>query len=114
VHDDVYEGNDALSSAKDLGQRTTTFELKGLVMAETDWGAADWFRFVLPAVDGEPQTYPLTVSLEFKPQYGDLDLGLLVLWSGSVVARRWEESGTSINVAGLASDRSYEVYRPSQ
>ena len=70
VVDDAYEENDGRAQAFDLGTRTSTQTISGLVLGD----GADWYKFTMPgfgtALAGDQ------VSLGFQNAQGNLDLEL--------------------------------------
>lgn len=66
--DDVYEDNDSLAQAADLGTLTATRTVSNLVMAD----GADWFRFQTNGTG----TAASSISIVFQHSLGDIDLRL--------------------------------------
>lgn len=66
--DDIYENNDSLAAAYNLGTLSATRTVSQLVMADS----ADWFRFTTSATGNSSNT----ISITFQNSQGNLQLGL--------------------------------------
>ncbi len=113
VNDDAFEPNDFAGSPANLGQLQGPRTFDGLIMAEKELGAADWFQFTLPATAKAPEDrkeYDLTIQIDFAEHYGDLDL----LVEGTGPVKKWdvEPKGSSalVKIDKLWNDQTYEFF----
>jgi len=70
------------------------FTFANLVMAEEGKGWGDYFLLKIPDTASRPEdekTYELQFGIEFKKEYGDLDLGVYVDTGGRQVAARTKD-----------------------
>lgn len=101
--DDVYEDNDALPQAADLGAPDAPRTVENLHLLDT----ADWFHFRLARAGGVDST----VRINFQHNAGDLDLGLYNP-SGTLVRRSdGVANSEQISLDGLGAGEYYiKVY----
>ena len=81
--DDEYEGNDTIETAADItpvtdvaGEPLGPITLNGLVMAERNAGAGDWYKFDVVGDQYAPEdkTRTVTIQLDWDTTYGYLDI----------------------------------------
>jgi hypothetical protein len=99
VIDDVYEQNDTLGTAYNLGTLTAPKTLNSLAMADS----ADWYKFTMTkaGVTGN------SVAINFLHSQGDLDLALYNVYGQRL---RYSDSVTNsetVSLSGLAAGTYY-------
>lgn len=104
--DDVYENNDTLATAYNLGALSATRTVSSLVMAD----AADWFRFTTSATG----TASSTVSIAFTNAQGNLQLALYNSAGTLISTSAGAGNSETLSLNGLAAGTYYvDVYGAS-
>ncbi|MCY2989745.1 MAG: Ig-like domain-containing protein, partial [Planctomycetota bacterium] len=111
VADDIYEDNNTEATAADLGVLHGPWSQDGLIVAEAKTGDADWFRFTLPATETDPsqrRQYDTSITLDFDPKYGDLDVVVVNLTTGGRRSNLARGGGSETFRDSLWNDTQYQ------
>ncbi len=93
--DDIYEENDTLATAANLGTLTGTRTISNLVMAD----ASDFFKFTMTATG----TSASKIVLNFTNSQGDLDIVLLNSAGRQLKISQGVANSETISLSGLAA-----------
>lgn len=97
--DDVYEPNDSISGARNLGVLTATKSIAHLVMAD----GADWYRFQTTATGASNSQ----VTIDFQHAQGDLELALYNSSGTRLASSTSAANHEQISLAGRAAGTYY-------